>query len=127
MTTPRLDRDDPSLGTISPPFNGAHFFLRGHYFGVQGEYLFSDGGASAGGKVEAAPVASSDTPEAKKEAKEPEPVDLRAWAMKEKNYPFFAVKKAVSEQFPGVAVTNTESIVTALVEAGVVTELEAVR
>jgi hypothetical protein len=128
MTKPRLDREDPALGSISPPFNGAHFFLHGHYFGVQGDYLFSDEGASAGAKEKAAPVASSDTPEAKKvPPAESEPVDLRAWAMKDKNYPFFAVKKAVSEQFPGAATTNTATIVAALVEAGVVTELEAVR
>ena len=130
MAKPRLDRDDPALGTISPPFDGAFYYLHGHYFDAHGDYLRSDPGVKGDAgeaKAVAGNTAASSSPEAKKDPAAPVEVDLRAWAMKEANYPFFQVKKAVKDRFPDADTTNTATTVEALIAAGVVEASEAQR
>lgn len=128
MAKPRLDRDDPALGTISPPFDGAFFYLNGHYFDAHGDYLRSDPGVKGDAgeaKAVAGNTAASPSPEAKKDPDAT--VYLRAWAMKEANYPFFQVKKVVKDKFPDADTTNTATTVEALIAAGVVEASEAKR
>lgn len=120
--TPTFNASKP-YGTISPHYSGAGIVQGDHYFAPNGDYLFSEKGGgdrwTEGGKKKAgAPApASSSSPEAK--------TDLAAWARGEVKIPFFTVKKLVSEAHPEIDTTNTKTIKSGLVSAGVVTAEEA--
>jgi hypothetical protein len=122
MTTPRFD-ESKDHGQIIPPDNGAHFYQNGHYFSVRGEYLRSDAGIK--GAVKSAP---SDPIKVEViPVNESEPVDLAAWAKKEKNYPFFTVRSAAEAAYPEADTSNTKAILALLIAEGVITAEEAIR
>lgn len=122
MTAPRLDKTKDH-GQVTPPDEGAHFWQNGHYFGLDGVYLRSDDAGNKGA-VKTAPVAPVEQTHAEDEDKS---VDLIAWAKKEKNYPFFSVKKAMEEAHPNSDTSTTKSIVAALIESGSIGADEAKR
>lgn len=123
MTTPRFDKSK-DYGQVTPADDGAHYWQNGHYFGLDNGYLRSDD-AGVKGAVKAAPVApAADEPHVGEEDKS---VDLIAWAKKEKNYPFFSVKKAMEEAYPNSDTSTTKAIVAALIEAGSIGADEAKR
>lgn len=126
MSKPRLDKNDPALGTIYPPHEGAQYVLNGHYFSAQGDHLWSENGAApvAGdkaGAVDPAPVASPEatTPTA---SVEPKDVNLEAWYGGKAKYPFYAVKKAALELMPDADVSSGATIKAALEAAELVTK-----
>jgi len=126
MSKPRLDLNDPALGTIYPPYEGAQYVLNGHYFSAQGDHLWSEDGAApvAGDKAGAASAAPAIVPEAKtpKASADPADVNLDAWYRGEAKYPFYAVKKAVLVLLPDADVTNGATIKEALKAADLVGE-----
>ena len=121
---PRFDRNDPNCGTIYPPYEGASFYLNGHYFDVLGNYLRSDKAVDvfAGETEVAAPVAASQSPEASasRNSASSDDVDFVAWYNGDVKYPFFTVKKAAQQRFPGAEVNNTAAIRAAVEAAGLV-------
>lgn len=151
MSTPRFDRRAPH-GTIHPPYNGALYEQGGHFFGVDGVYLFSgEGAGQAAPQAPAAnsrfgmkqlapvePVAAPEAPAAAPAAEEapvvpqepaavPGQPDLVAWAKGDVNYPFYQVSKYVKATYPHIVLTNTKTIVEGLVSAGVVAAADAKR
>jgi hypothetical protein len=142
MSKPRFD-PDRDYGTIHPFWNGAGYYQDGHYFSPQKDFLFSDGSipsaasTPAGASVPAAKEAQNthsatesaikDNSEATTNEKtetlsqsQSGEIDMAAWGRGEVKAPFFAVKKAFTAQFPGVKITNAESIKAALKDAGVI-------
>lgn len=78
---------------------------------------------------EAAAAASKSKPadEGAGDADKGPAVDLIAWAKKEAEYPWFKVKAAAQEQYSGIIVTNTKSVVDGLVSRGALTADEVKR
>lgn len=100
---PVLDMNAPDWGLIQPPYRGAKFTQRGHYFDSQGKYIWSEGqeppAEPAAAEIEEEPA------EAVVVSATDEVVDLQAWADGTANYPWFSVKKAVLDTF-NVQVAN---------------------
>jgi hypothetical protein len=121
MANPRLDKTRPH-GSIHPPLEDGSFFEQdGAMFGHDGRFI------SGPARVKGAVVKAAPAPKEDEKPEDDEAVDLVAWAKKEKNYAFFKVKAAMTEAFPTADVTNSKTIVAALVAASIVGEDEAIR
>jgi hypothetical protein len=125
--TPVFDRRREH-GSITPPYHGAMFEQNGNYFAGDGRFLFGPDGPQASAKQAEAPKA----PEPQianpgPAAAETDGIDLAAWAKREKNYPFFAVKKEVQAKFPQIDTKTASSIANGLAAAGVVAKSEVKR
>lgn len=130
MNEPRFDPNRP-YGTIHPPLaSGAMIEQDGHHFTGSMHYIAPtnpDGAARAAGA--SAPASPSAEPSSQQDTSTTasDDIDLQAWAMRVTNYPFFSVKAAVKERYPGIDAQSTRTIMDGLISVGVVTREQAKR
>ncbi len=150
---PRFDKSR-DFGTIVPPFDGATYEQDHCYFAADGTFLFSLGDINASVDQSAGEQPPADKPTNENEGDgepsgqppvppappqdggptigqqtdtQPQSVDLVAWAKKEAQYPFYAIKKAVKDILPDADVASTATVIAALLAASIIAPDEALR
>jgi hypothetical protein len=149
----KLDKSKP-YGVVVPPENGAHFHQEGFYFTHHGDLakdMLDDTAKERLRKLENRKKADAAAAEARKKFLEQSglsdadlegedalttvmhaatvdsgAVDLIGWAKGEKQYPFFAVRRAVKEQYAYAGDTK-DSILTWMVDNKKVPETDVKR
>lgn len=118
---PKLDKKDPALGMISPPYDGAQFVQGAHHFAGNGRYLFSEEGGRRYVVKEDAPkpAPQPSVPTTKADDGEDD-TDVVAWAKGEQKAEWFKIKKAAKALDPNLDITNATMLNQSLVALGYV-------
>lgn len=119
---PKLNKSDPSLGTINPPYNGAQFVMGDHYFAGNGTYLFSqEGGDGKRYSVKAdAEKPAAAVPVVKPADTDGDDTNVVAWAKGEQKAEWFKIKKAAKALDPNLDISNAGMLKSSLVALGYV-------